>query len=408
MPALQTFVPPSPHPRLIRVLGAVNRHLILPRWCRIGGVHLPASEEEALRTDVASGVPMFFVPNHPEYFADWMLDKWLLDRVAPRMANWADPGVVNGMGRLMQKFWLGNNIVAAVRGAESAKAIEHSVAWACAGNGVLLHPEGAVNWDNEVIGPLFPGAARMAVEAARRHPSGQALLAPLAWYLRFREDVTAPLHAEIDDLAHRLSMAPLNGNPAQRLLFLVQSLVERVARVSGLVARNPLMMKYDARERLAEVLQALSSSYVAQYSLTLDHLPGESEVMRAARVARRMRDTKHPLALQAALTLESLAKLDASALSAETLTQEQIAHRLRRIRQDWVRGKTSDTFARMAPRGLAMRDAVIAVTPRVTVTGASDPALVTAQAHAALTHAVKAARDRAHAQFGPVRVHSVR
>jgi hypothetical protein len=408
MPALQTFVPPHPRPRLIRVLGAVNRHVILPRWCRIGGVHLPASEEAALRADVASGAPMFFVPNHPEYFADWMLDKWLLDRVAPRMANWADPGVVNGMGRLMQKFWLGNNIVAAVRGDESAKAIEHSVAWACAGNGVLLHPEGGVNWDNEAVGALFPGAARMAVDAARRHPSGQAMLAPLAWYLRFRDDVTPQLHAEIDDLAKRLHVAPLDGNPAQRTVFLLQSLVERVARRFGLTARNPLMMQYDPRERLVEVLATLNAALVSQWSISLDIVAGESPVTRAARVARRMRDTKHPLAREDAMLLESLAKLDASVLSAEELTQEQIAHRLRRIRQDWVRGKTSDAIARMAPRGLATRDAVIAVAPRVSVTGADDPALITAQVHAALTNAVQVARERAHAQFGPVRVHSVR
>jgi 1-acyl-sn-glycerol-3-phosphate acyltransferase len=408
MPALNTFVTPYPRPKLTRLLGGLNRKVILPRWCRISGVHLPESQEQALLADMAKGTPMFFVPNHPEYFADWMLDKWLLDRVAPRMANWADAAVVNGMGSAMQKFWLGNNIIAAVRGEDSVKAIEHSIAWAVDGNGVLLHPEGAVNWDNEAVGPLFPGAARMAIEAANRHPSGQALLAPLAWYLRFTGDVTQQLDAELADLDKRLHVGLPSGNPAKKTVFLVQALVERVANQFGMASAHPRLVIYDPKTRLAEVQRHVHDALVKHYSVQVEFSQDEPLLGQAIRLARRLRDTKHPLAVQDAALVESLARLDASVLSAQELSQEQIIHRLRRIRQDWVRGKAFDSIAKMAPRGLAPREAVIAVAPRVVVSGTDDPAEVSLKLHAAIEDAVRQAREQAHKQFGPARTYPVR
>jgi hypothetical protein len=408
MPALNTFVSPYPRPKLTRLLGSLNRQVILPRWCRISGVHLPEAQEQALLADMHTGVPMFFVPNHPEYFADWMLDKWLLDRVAPRMANWADAAVVNGMGSAMQKFWLGNNIIAAVRGEDSAKAIEHSIDWAVAGNGVLLHPEGAVNWDNEAVGPLFPGAARMAVAAAKRHSWGQAQLAPLAWYLRFQGDVTKQLEAELADLDKRLHVGLPTGNPARQTVFLVQALVERVATRFGMKSAHPRMVIYDPKARLAEVQRHVHTALVEHYSLQVDFTQDETLRGQAVKLARRLRDTKHPLAIQDAALVESLAHLDASVLSAPELSQEQIVHRLRRIRQDWVRGKALDVVAKMAPRGLAPREAVISVAPRVVVTGSDDPAAVSLALHAVIAGAVQQARDQAQAQFGPARTYPVR
>jgi len=408
MPALNVFVPPAPVPSLARFMGSVNHQFLLPRWCRIKDVHLAEDAELALQLDMHTGVPMFFTPNHPEYFADWMLDKWLLDRVAPQMANWADAAVVNGMGGVMQKFWLGNNIIAAVRGDDSTKAIEHSIAWAVAGKGVLLHPEGSVNWDNEAVGPLFPGAARMAVEAAKRHPSGKALLAPLAWYLRFRRDVTNALYAELADLDKRLQIGLPRGNPAQKMMFLVQTLIERVAEQFGMKLNSPRLTTYDPRERLFEVQAHANAATIKHYRLLLDGDPHDSSLAQTVRIARHLRQTRHPLAVQDATMLEALARLDASVLSAATLTQEQVTHRLRRIRQDWVRGTAMDMVAKMAPRGLAARDAVIAVVPRLEVRGGDEPGSVTAALQLAIEAGVQAARGQAQEKFGPGRAYPVR
>ena len=409
MPALNTFVTPRPRPGLIRFLGVLNRKFILPRWCRIQAVHMGASAEQRLQQDMASGVPMIFVPNHPEYFTDWMLDKWVLDRIAPNMANWADAGVVNGLGSSMQKFWLGNNLIAAVRGEESAKAIEYSIDWACKGHGVLLHPEGSVNWDNEAVGSLFPGAARMAIEAARRHPSGTAHLAPLAWYLRFQGDVEAELQNELTDLAERLSMILPAGNPAQRLTLMIQALVERVVRSHGLPARSPIMEIYDTRERLLQAVSLVAQVLVpSTWKLDMPMLLAMPPLVQAAFVAKRLRETKLEQAVKAANQLEALAKLDASSLSQTELTQEQIAHRLRRIRQDWVRGKKLDVVARMAPRGVAKRDAHIAVAPRVVVTAQDTPEAVSAKVHAALVSALAEAKEQAARARGQAIAHPIR
>lgn len=309
----------------------------------------------------------------------------------------------------MQKFWLGNNLIAAVRGDESAKAIEYSIDWACKGHGVLLHPEGSVNWDNEAVGSLFPGAARMAIEAARRHPSGKAHLAPLAWYLRFHGDVETELQAELDDLAKRLCMILPRGNPAQRLTLMIQALVERVVRSSGLPARSPVMQIYDTRERLLEAVQLVAQASVpSTWKLDMPSLMAMPPLTQAAFVAKRLRETKLDPAVRAANQLEALVKLDASCLSLSELTQEQIAHRLRRIRQDWVRGKKLDVVARMAPRGLAKRDAHIAVAPRVVVAAHDTPEAVSAKVHAALVCALAEAKEQAALAHGPAIVHPIR
>ena len=75
--------------------------------------------------------------------------------------------MVNGLGKLVQKFWLANNLIAQIPG-NSEPAREHSVDWALKGNVVLLHPEGAVGWHGNYVAPLMPGAVEMALEALKR------------------------------------------------------------------------------------------------------------------------------------------------------------------------------------------------------------------------------------------------
>ena len=85
----------------------------------------------------------FVTPNHPEFFTDWMIDKEISARVFLKAAFWATNSVVNGLGRLAQKFWLANNLITQIPG-NSETARDHSVNGRCKGQGVLLHPEGAL------------------------------------------------------------------------------------------------------------------------------------------------------------------------------------------------------------------------------------------------------------------------
>ena len=150
----------------------------------------PAADEARLAAVCGPGKATFITPNHPEFFTDWMIDKEIMARVSPLAAAWATHVVVNGIGRLAQKFWLANNLIAQIPG-NSAPARAHSVAWAAQGHGVLLHPEGGVGWHNDHVAPLMPGAVEMALEALaegrKSNPQFQAWVAPVVWKLAFTQ-----------------------------------------------------------------------------------------------------------------------------------------------------------------------------------------------------------------------------
>src|SRR5690242_3344409 len=105
--SLNTFHTPKPRKELIRLLGWLNDRLVLPRLARIRQIHLPA--EDAARLRSALHGPAVICPSHPEFFTDWMLDKWLGSQFDPLTASWADPEIVNGMGAAARRFWLANN-----------------------------------------------------------------------------------------------------------------------------------------------------------------------------------------------------------------------------------------------------------------------------------------------------------
>src|ERR1700712_399932 len=101
---IDRFYTPHPRPGLMRALGSVNDRFILPRIARVRDISLPAEDEARLRAATATGFVL--CPNHPEFFTDWMLDKWIMTRFAPRASAWADPQIVNGMGRQAKWLWL--------------------------------------------------------------------------------------------------------------------------------------------------------------------------------------------------------------------------------------------------------------------------------------------------------------
>ena len=155
------FVAPKPNPALIRLMSGVNRVVMLRGipgfrdinpFNRLAGlrgianvrhIDFPLADRDRLAAVCGPDKATFVTPNHPEFFTDWMLDKEIMSGISPLAAYWATHGVVNGLGGLMQKFWLANNLIAQIPGNSDA-AREHSVQWALGGHGVLLHPEGGV------------------------------------------------------------------------------------------------------------------------------------------------------------------------------------------------------------------------------------------------------------------------
>ena len=114
------------------------------------------------------------------------------------------------------RFWLANNLVAAVRGDELETALAYSAANLSRGHPVLIHPEGEVNWDNEALGTLKGGCVQIAMRGgalAKR----TGVVVPVVWFIRFCEDATPGLQTELDYVQKRLGFrsSRLQG-PAER------------------------------------------------------------------------------------------------------------------------------------------------------------------------------------------------
>lgn len=387
---LHTFHVPHPNPALIRALGWVNDHAILPRVARVQAVHVPAEDEARLRA--AARHPFVLCPNHPEFFTDWMVDKWIMDRFAPRAIAWADPEVVNGMGAFGRWFWLSNGLVAAVKGPDLDKALAWSSEQVAAGAGALIHPEGEVNWDNEAPAALRPGAVRIALGAAPR-VSGAVQLVPLAWFLRYATDATAGLHRELDYVAARLRIArPEGADPAARLGALFQALLEREAapwelplgeRTQGFAARLAIGLRA-ALERLADAWPDLVPAALA----------GDDRARARAwrQHARRLRDAPTEFKRQVGI-MDRMVRLVPAAADQPRLTQEQVGERLKRLRLDWLRGTLRDDVTRFVPRAVASRELFVRVGAPVPVVAGADPGA----ALAALDAGIHAALERARA-----------
>lgn len=368
MSRLDVFVPPKPSSWLIRAMTPVNRLFMLSGFpglrgvCDIRTIDFPEREQARLAAVCGQGKATFVTPNHPEFFTDWMLDKEISARLFPRAAFWATNGVVNGLGRLAQKFWLANNLIAQIPG-NSEPAREHSIAWALKGNVVLLHAEGSVGWHSNHVGPLMPGAFEMAVEALRRgretDPAFQALVAPVVWKLVFQRDVGPELQAECGYVEGRLKVGTGEGlSLPERVFRLYRTLLERDEADLG-IEPEPAA-GFAERHRL--LVKAICARLTGL--LTTDTPPSEpTEALRLAR--RRLREAKtDPAALQFKSAIDRLAlnlRLGTYAFTSEMITQEELAEHIKRIRNDYCKGTMRDTLNRYVPRPAGPRTAIIRV-----------------------------------------------
>ena len=323
---------------------------------------LPAADEARLAGVCGAGKATFITPNHPEFFTDWMIDKEIIARVSPLAAAWATHGVVNGLGRLAQKFWLANNLIAQIPG-NSAAARAHSVAWALKGHGVLLHPEGAVGWHNDYVAPLMAGAVEMALQALdegrKSNPQFQAWVAPVVWKLAFTKDVEKPLLAECAYVERRLEIGAGASGPslAERVYRVYEALLTRDEQQLGLTAAHSLPFA----QRLAAVTAAISVQLARM--LGVEPASDRDELLRLAR--RKLRD-KAALDPEAAKALKKTAdalarvgRVGPFAFADETVTQEQLAEHLKRIRNDYCEGSLRDTLNRFVPQPAGPRRAHI-------------------------------------------------
>jgi hypothetical protein len=337
----------------MRVLGIVNRWFLLagvPLLRRIPIVRdlpfirghfrirtfdFPRADRARLHSVVNSETAAFVGPNHPEFGLDWMMDKEISTRVAPRMASWAAHGIVAAAPR----FWTSNNLVSN-NGGDAAR--RYSIAWAMRGYGVLLHPEGSVRWTSDKVHPLFRGIAEMAVEAAQKlRAEGSdrpVFIVPIVWKYRYVFDVSARMHREMETIERGLSLPDgRHSSVADRFRALQENILAR-QMVAFEYDRTAADGDFFSRQHAFQthLIDGLAATYPIEASDSIDRTIG-----RLRRAITRSRETVKSDAHLAVRLERDLARVDeASRLggfspdvySTPTLSQEQIFESLKRVR----------------------------------------------------------------------------
>lgn len=363
---LDVFVPPRPKNWLIRAMAPFNRGVMLKGMLGLRGVSdipamdFPADDAARLAAVCGEGRATFVTPNHPEFFTDWMLDKELSARLFPEAAFWATNGIVNGLGRFVQSFWLANNLIAQIPGNSDA-AREYSIGWAVRGRVVLLHPEGMVGWHSNYIAPLMPGAVEMALEALRRGreatPGFRAFVAPVIWKLVFTGDVSSELLGECAYVERRLGMERGEGMALpSRVYRLYETLLVRDERRLGIEPDSTRAFA-ERHGRLVNALCFRIGKLLALNQTTLE----PPDLLRLAR--RKSRESKEnaPEVRSALDMLVLNLRLGPFAFTGRTVAQEELAEHIKRIRNDYCKGTRRDTLNRYVPRPVGPRTAIIRV-----------------------------------------------
>ncbi len=373
------FPTPRPNAALMATLGVVNRWLILRGHFRVRHLDLPRADRDRLAGAVNPGTAAFLGPNHPEFGLDWMLDKELSTFVAPRMAAWASHDII----ATAPAFWTRNNLVSHRGG---AAAFEYSVAWALAGHGVLLHPEGMVRWTSDVVHPLFPGIADMAAEACGRIGSGRdgrpVFIVPLVWKLRYTQDVTAGMHADMDVIERELGLpSGYRASIAARFRTLQERTLMRQMTRFGFETRSIEQLGFFAAQEAfrAALIHDLESRHTVQASDSV-----ERTLYRLERVVQTPDDRAR------AREAGRLGGFSRATYGAPTLTQEHVAESLKRLRADLVRRGRRNAIHNALPTPYGTRVAHVRVPEPILV----DPAAAAADGEERATY-VASLLDRA-------------
>ncbi len=335
------------------------RHLVLPRVLKVRSLDWPAADRARLASTLGPGRAAFIGPNHPEFMTDWMLDKEIASRVSPLMAHWASYEIVN-MGPFVQAFWLSQNLIANAPGGGGR---EYSLRWAALGHGVLLHPEGTATFHARMIGTLVPGIVDMAWECVRRsRESGPPLevhVVPITWALPFTRDVGGPLAREMAHVERALGLASGDGMAIERRFgALLVHLLERQCREQDVTPprldpAHPGSAYFDAQDACERELMA---RLVERYGMP-DGPPERAvhALRRAIRERAPEDEARARLDRRRVFEIERLRRFPRAAYSGATLTQEQIAETLKRIRCGLMTRTLADRLHAVVPVPVAAR-----------------------------------------------------
>jgi hypothetical protein len=312
------------------------------------------------------------------------------------------------MGRWGQRFWLANNLIAQIPGAGGVAGKDHSIALAKKGDGVLLHPEGAVHWVADQIGPLFPGvldmAARTAGELAGAGVDRPVYIAPLIYKYMFIADETANLHRALSYLEEALDLVSGEGedNPAVRLRAVYLQRAERIAQRHGV--SRPQGAFWAGQTALITALTARLGAFAEGGTVEDDDPYARAErVLKAYDRARRCGAEAVEDARPIADDLRELLGLQPWMYPGGTMTQEQIAERIQRLRLDTLKTRLRDRVHAFIPQPVGPRRAYIRLVKPLRIETGSEGISVNSLRETMQARLDRLNADLAGAQSGPVR-----
>lgn len=380
MSQLNTFVKPKPQPMVMNLLVHVNRWINLKgtsllKWiplvnkmpfirgfCDITKIEFSQEDETRLRSYIHNQSVAFIGPNHPEFYTDWMLDKEISARVAPLMASWATHEVVNGMGKTMQNFWLKNNLIAQIPGTGNKEAKDYSIEHAIAGHGVLLHPEGHVGWHSDKIAPLFSGIFDMAHQAyIQTDGKKEVYMIPVVWKLSFNKNVEKELHKEFNYIEKQLNL-----DTSKNL-----ELNERIYQTFFSIFHD-IAMKWNIQIHSNQIV-AIQEQLVQQLSLMAAKSLGYTQAHDIEKDIKSMNKLVKTHHLDNTKEVKNMLK-DISNIHSfnfnyysDTLSQENIAELLQKIRICFCTKGFRNIFHKFVPIPVASRTAYIEVPNAISI-----------------------------------------
>lgn len=395
---LNTYVEPKPNRAIIWMTGPLARQILgvgfpvlrnipvinkLPPIrgvFRVQAVDFAERDRAIVDKTVNRNTVAFIPPNHPEFGTDWIIDKIGCAYQSPMMAHWADKGIVNGFGKLVQKFLLGCNVIANC-GGEAAK--DYSVRWAMQGHGVLAHSEGRVHWTSNHIHPNMPGIRDMAMEAAERVINSGSdkpvYIQPMISKLNYTRDVKRELGKEMGQIEKRLGFPVRAGLPIQeRFAALQVELLKRREEKFGLSEelRKQELTPENFFDRQKQLYKHIYSDLKTRYDVEEGAYP-EKMAYRMYKAVTAIKYTdreQYKADIKKASELDRLCGFTEECYGHQQLTQEEIGESLKRIKRDIAEQPLvskvgwGDMFRKFVPIPVAERVAHIRAAEPIEVT----------------------------------------
>ena len=422
---LSTFKTPSPNVWVLRATHPLNDVLFLkglPLLNKMPGIkHIPFIGRGVCRLRDISYTPIservslkgsinFVGPNHPEFFTDWMLDKYLVGKKDVMMASWAAHTVVNGMGPKLQKFWLANNLIAQIPGSGNVEGKAYALSQALKGHTVLMHPEGKVHWTGKRLSSLYSGIAELALNALQSkdpQDTRPVMIHTPAWCFRITNETEASLvkkfTRELDDIGAYFDfnlVSKVPADPVDMLRIQRAKLGGHLYRLHNYIlchevkALGITIMYKQAAPHYSYGKEPTTSQITAQLGEGLSYRAIEQELLRA--LVNKVYFTCHtPLVLEKQdkhtllanfqawkktmlyventtlskdaqklvkrvdALLGNITKFDVSFYDKAFLSAEEFAECLQRIRTSYCKGDWMDTLHKFVPAPLTDRNCYV-------------------------------------------------